>query len=111
MNLPNAGQARVDREKITEYLLSEDHADGRSKAAFFQRFGFHPDLWAVLAEALQRHGQANPVIAVVESPYGTRYIVDGEMETPDRRNARVRTVWIVEQGTAAPRLVTAYPIG
>lgn len=111
MNLPNAEHARVDRDKITDYLLSEEHPDGRSKAFFFQRFGFHIDLWAVFADALRRHGLANPVTVVCEATYGTRYVVEGEVETPDGRNPRVRTVWIVERGTTVPRLVTAYPVG
>ncbi len=44
MNLPDAGQATVDRGKITKYLLSEEHPAGRSKAFFFRHFGSHPDL-------------------------------------------------------------------
>jgi hypothetical protein len=43
VKLPNADQARVEREKITEYLLSTSHPDGRSKAEFFSRFGFRVD--------------------------------------------------------------------
>jgi hypothetical protein len=31
MKLPNAERARVDREKITDYLLSPVHPDGSSK--------------------------------------------------------------------------------
>ena len=34
---------------------------------------------------------------VVESEYGTRYSVDGLLETPDSRNPYVRTVWIIEK--------------
>lgn len=43
MKLPNAAAARVDFEKLTEYLLSETHPIGRTKAAFFQRLGFARD--------------------------------------------------------------------
>ena len=38
MRLPNAAEAQVDSEKITGYLLSANHPDGRSKAEFFARF-------------------------------------------------------------------------
>jgi hypothetical protein len=32
-----------------------------------------------------------------------------QIETPGGRMPAVRTVWIVDHGTTAPRLVTAYP--
>ncbi len=109
MMLPNAGEARVDREKVVEYLLSPSHPDGRSKAAFFVRFGFRVAEWKALAEALRETGISNPVTREVESAYGRRYTVDGPLRAPDGRSPMVRTVWIVEPETA-PRLVTAYPL-
>ena len=48
MKLPNASVARVDFEKLTEYLLSETHPIGRSKAAVFRRLGFSRDQPEVL---------------------------------------------------------------
>ena len=44
--------------------------------------------------------------------YGKRYRVDGTIESPDNRQPRpkVRTVWILEAGTEAPRLITAHPV-
>lgn len=107
--LPNAPEARVEREKVVEYLLSLSHPDGRSKAAFFMRYGFSVEEWKTLAESLCEVGISNPVTGQVESIHGRRYTVDGRLRTPDGRMPMVRTVWIVEPGTA-PRLVTAYPL-
>jgi hypothetical protein len=47
----------------------------------------------------------------VESPYGEKYVVEGllESQTEANRGRIVRTVWIIERGLDAPRLVTAYP--
>ena len=109
MQLPNAAQARVDREKITEYLLCASHPDGRSKAEFFARFGFRVDDWGLLAEALRVHGRRHSVVEQVDSPFGTRYTVDGPLQTPDGRNPSVRTVWMIERGGSIPRLITAHP--
>ncbi len=67
MLLPNADQAVVEKAKITEYLLSLDHPDGRSKAEFFARFGFRRQHWEVLAEALRAHGAAYPVARAAAS--------------------------------------------
>ncbi len=110
MKLPNAGQAHVDETKIVDYLLSESHSDGRSKAAFFFSFGFDRTRWRELAAALRSHGAANEIASIQTSDYGTRYMVDGIIKTPDGRNPRIRTVWIVDNVNDEPRLVTAHPL-
>ena len=109
MRLPDAARARVDRTKVVDYLLSTTHPGGRSKAEFFTSFGFHLDDWQVLARSLAQHGKSNLVVSVLESEWGKRYSVDGELQTPDGRTPYVRTVWIVESGDTAPRLITAFP--
>ena len=107
--LPNALQAQVTREKIVDYLLCVEHPDGGSKARFFQRFGFSLENWAALAEALRKHCLENKTVNTVESPFGCRYIVEGKLMSPDGRNPRVRTIWIIEKGESVPRLITAHP--
>jgi hypothetical protein len=109
MRLPNGDHARVDQKKITEYLLNESHPDGWGKAKFFRAHGFNQETWQVLADALARHGRQNPVTGSMESPFGTRYSVVGPLEAPSGRRPMLVTVWIVEKGSDAPRLVTAYP--
>lgn len=64
----------------------------------------------MMAEALKQQGRSNPVVTEVASPYGTRYSVDGELETPSGRWPRVRTVWIRETNSDELRLITAHPI-
>jgi len=110
MKLPNAENARVDREKITEYLLCESHPDGAGKAEFFGKFGFKVAEWHVLAEELRIHGQRHSVHKSVESEYGTRYSIDGEIRTPCGRCPKIRSVWIVNKGSSRPRLITAHPV-
>ena len=61
MKLPNAHQARVQPEKITRYLLSEDPSEGGGKPNFFAGFGFRPDNWRELADALLAVGGAYEV--------------------------------------------------
>lgn len=110
MKLPNADQAVVDRRKIMDYLLSSRHPDGRSKAAFFTGFGFRTTHWETFAKALRAHGESGTVTGLTESAYGVRYSVDGVLKTPDRRNPRVRTIWVIASGDDEPRLVTAHPL-
>jgi hypothetical protein len=108
--IPDRALARVDRTKLVDYLLSPTHADGRTKAEFFTRFGFRADRWQDLAEALRALGATNPISGVVESAHGLRYTVDGTMRAPDGRAPWVRTVWIVERGSMTARLITAHPL-
>jgi hypothetical protein len=108
MELLITQRLRVDEAKIVGYLLS--HSNGHGKAAFFLRFGFLPGAWIAMAEALKQQALSNPVVTAVDSPYGTRYSVDGELQTPSGRLPRVRTVWMLESDSDEFRLITAYPI-
>ena len=110
MRIPNADKLRIDETKIKDYLLNTSHPDGSSKAVFFMRFGFNLENWQGLSRALKNHAAANEVASTVESDYGIRYSIDGKLETPDKRNPMVRTVWIIEKGDMAPRLITVHPV-
>jgi hypothetical protein len=110
MKLPNAENALVEREKIADYLLSLAHRYGASKARFLMEFGFRADAWETLAAALREHGQRHEVQRIRQTPFGPRYEVEGELRTPDGRNPSIRTVWQLDQGQIAPRLITAYPL-
>jgi hypothetical protein len=111
MKLPNASNARVEKEKIIDYLLNAQHPYGSGKASFFNRFGFTAEQWESFAEGLRQQGSSHPVSRVTETVFGPRYAVDGEIVTPDGRNPNIRTVWQMDHGELAPRLITAYPIG
>ena len=109
LRLPNAHLARIDREKITAYLLSSVNPRGRAKAGFFLSFGFSVAHWEELAAALRRQAASHAVARVLETAYGPRYHVDGEIETPDGRHPLVRTVWQIDLGGDYPRFITAHP--
>ena len=108
MLLPNAEHASVEREKISGYLLSTTNPRGRSKALFFSRFGFELESWEDPAEAFKLQVKTHEVVRPVETPYGSRYYVDGIIDTPEGRNPLVRTVRQFDQGTNYPRLITAH---
>jgi len=110
MRLPNRELARVEREKITDYLLNPAHRYGASKARFFTAFGFRAEAWETLATALRQHGEQHEVARTEDTPFGPRYEVEGAIRTPDGRAPRLRTVWQWDEGEIAPRLITAYPL-
>jgi len=110
MRLPHADLAVVQRAKVCDYLLNPAHRYGESKARFFAEFGFRAEAWEELALALREHGRQNEVSRVRETGFGPRYEVEGELTAPDGRRPRVCTVWQVDKGQMAPRLITAYPL-
>jgi hypothetical protein len=107
--LPNAEKAIIQAEKITRYLLDFDHEDGKTKAAFFVRFGFDPNDWQVLEQAILQHALENPVVAQTETAFGIKYTVEGGLNCPDGRKPGVRTTWQIDKGKDVPRLITAHP--
>lgn len=108
--LPEATDLVVGEAKITGYLLSVVHSQGRYKAAFFRSFGFAPERWTELRDALRRHATDHVASGVQDTPFGTRYTVDGPLASPDGRNPLVRSVWFRATGERIVRLVTAYPL-
>jgi len=109
MELPNKSRAQVPLEKVTDYLLSETHAVGKSKARYFRSYGFNHETARNLAQGLLEIAQKVQVNSSEKSPYGKKYIMDGELETPNGDMIQVRTIWIIENDTEIPRFVTAYP--
>jgi uncharacterized protein DUF6883 len=108
MKLPDYNSAVFPQAKITEYLLSSVHCERRSKAAFFIRYGFSVEWWEDLAMTLRRHAAEHDVVRIEDSPFGTRYIVEGILAAPDGRAPLIRSVWFIEIGERVPRFVTAY---
>ena len=108
--LPNRHLATIDETKIRFYLLSDTHPAGRTKAAFFRRFGFRVSSPQILHEALLAHSRDAEIASFSETEFGQKYIVEGQLNTPDGRNPQIRTVWFVSGHSNIPRLVTAYPV-
>lgn len=110
MKLPGLDQADVPESKLVDYLLSPTHSLGRSKARFFNQFGFTREEWLELAEALMQHAADHGVTEIEETLFGKKYIVDGTLLALDGRVPVIRVVWFVEKDDLIPRFVTAYPI-
>ena len=110
MEFPNREKAYIPISKLRDYLLSETHLVGKAKARFWRAVGLDKTNMDVLRQSLidiARHGE---VREVTTSPYGTKYMVEGSIQTPLGKAVRVRTVWIIDRGQDRPRFVTAYPV-
>jgi hypothetical protein len=110
MKLPNIERAFIRPEKITQYLLSENHSVGQYKARFFLGFGFSLPSWQQLETALLQQASQYEVAQMEATPFGVSYAIDGSLPTPDGRNPQVRTVWFIETGQTAPYFITAHPL-
>lgn len=110
MILPFVEQVLVERRKVVEYLLNPLHPEGATKARFFLAAGFNIEDWQDLAKPLCGLAERFPISSGLHTGHGWKYIVDGDLLAPTGRVLRVRTVWIVESGSTAPRLITAYPV-
>lgn len=108
MKMPNYRNASVEKSKITDYLLSTTHSKGRIKARLFIKFGFSSDKYELLIDALKKHAY-NEYKEKDDSKYGVSYVIEANLETPNKRTLLIRSVWLIEPGELAPRFVTAYP--
>ena len=107
--LPNHQQAYIPKSKLKKYLLSETHAVGKAKAKYFRSLGYTEANADELSNALLMIAKSNEIKQEVSAPYGTKYIIEGEIFTSIGATVRVITVWVVELSDERPRFVTAYP--
>ena len=109
MRLPQRESAWVHPSKLTDYLLSETHEEGAGKASFLRGVGFDESNVGALEEGLLSIAYTEEVARTETTPYGTKYVIYGRMGTPTGEAIDLLTVWMIDTGQEAPRLVTAYP--
>lgn len=109
MKLPHRQNAYIPKSKLINYLLSEAHPVGRSKAKIFRGIGFNETNVAMLSEMLLKIAQSQEVREIKNLDFGTNYVLDGILQVGESSIA-LRTIWFLERGSDKPRFVTAYPV-
>lgn len=109
MYLPNADKATVKIAK-KDYLLALEHPIGKSKAEFFTKVGFQKAKWKEFTSALLSLAQNNIVKNTENTHFGTKYIVEGNINAPNGNQYYIKTVWMIERQEDYAYLITAYPI-
>jgi len=106
--IPNYELAYCEGPKLRDFILTPEHEDNQGRAVVFFALGYSKERWQDLADDLC--SQLLPHIEAIEVPdiYGRRFIVEGPLEGPTG-TAIIRTVWLIDTGRDAPRLITAYP--
>jgi Domain of unknown function (DUF6883) len=110
LEFPNRENAYVPLSKLKEYLLSETHSVGKSKAKLLRSFGFSEMNIDMLMRGLISIAHSGEVKEVLSSPHGVKYVIDGSLKTPAGGSIKMRTIWIIDKDQARPRFVTAYPV-
>jgi hypothetical protein len=110
MKLPGNQDAVVQDGKLAAYLLSDTHPVGKAKAKYFRSLGYSIANADQLKDDLIAITTSNEITETIDTPFGTKYVVDGNIISPTGIRAMVRTIWVFERGGVCPHLVTAYPI-
>ena len=110
MQLPNAHNAFVDIEKLTNYCLSPDHPRGKHKARVFESAcGFTRANAELLQQWLLEAAEKGDAVETESDAFGRRYVIEYDVEGPTQK-ARIRTAWIVRREETFPRFVTAHVV-
>lgn len=110
MLLPNANRAIIKEEKIVDYVLNFDHFEGRNKARVFSSvLGLKKENADYLINAIRHAILINKAVQQSESVFGMRYSVDFDLIF-EKKIARVRTGWLIENGDDIPKLITCFII-
>ena len=108
MELPNRHLAHVPEAKITRYLLDLNHPYGWGKAQEFRKRGYNESNVDAMSRDLIAIVQSQPVTVIKENAYGLKYEMHGIIHPPIGGDLLVITVWMIDHGGNAPKLVTAY---
>ncbi|MBL4825487.1 MAG: hypothetical protein MK515_01265 [SAR324 cluster bacterium] len=91
-------------------MLNDFHQVGQSKSQYFQSVGFSVSRHFQLKAELLRLAKTGKVSSVIPNPHGVKYVVDGNIHSPQGKMIKLRSIWIIEIDQSFPRLVTAYPL-
>ena len=110
MRLPHREAAVIDRNKLVMYCLNSHHPRGKHKARVFNKYlGITADDAEALIAEIERIIHEQPCQKGYQDEWGTRYTVDFVCWR-GRRQAVVRTCWIVMHREGFPRLTSCYVI-
>lgn len=107
----SAKDAIIPPEKLSRYVLSLTHPDGRAKAQYLARLGYSEGDGTRLEADLREQHLSLEALPGKPSPYGQKYEILGSLTGPNAASTWVRTVWIIRTGESVPRFVTLVPEG
>jgi hypothetical protein len=109
MKLPNADNAIIAQDKLVQCLLNTTHRKGGSKAKLLLAMGYTPENCQQLEADIRSQHLPADIAESEQSDYGARYDIVAPLTGPAGRTVVFRSVWQIDVGTEAPRLITMYP--
>jgi Domain of unknown function (DUF6883) len=98
--------AELDSRKITDYVMNPDHPRGREKyRVIHSATGLDRGDAALIEEQIRDGLRAGTPVTGKSDQFGQRWTVDMPLSGPSG-TITVRTAWIVDLGSAEPRLIT-----
>lgn len=107
--LPNFKQAVIPESKVSGYALNFEHESGKNKAIAFEKaLGYTINNKDALLEEVRLGLRKYKASARAKTKYGQPYEVAMIIKGANGRYAKVKTGWIIDNGTVFPRLTTIY---
>ena len=107
--IPNAARATIAADKLTAYLLNPSHKRGGAKARLLLSLGYRTDAHEALESDLRTQHLSLDPTRTSKNSYGVAYEIEGPIRTPGGRIVRFVSIWQIDTGSDAPRLITMYP--
>lgn len=107
--LPAYERAVIDDNKLTGYALNKKHPSGKHKAVAFEKYlGYTIDNKEELVEQVRQNLSRYKCSTREATQYGQPFEVPMIVKGANGRYARVKTGWIIDKGSTAPRLTSIY---
>jgi Domain of unknown function (DUF6883) len=107
MKLPFLDSIIIEESKLSDYLLNPNHPDGGVKAKFLIEKKFDKDSFKT---AHTKQAEGEDVKEIKKTEFGTKYIIESEIKSPDGKSFSLRSVWIVYLSEKFVKFITAYPV-
>lgn len=99
----------IPSSKLTRYALDPSAPYGRHKAILFEKvLGFTQENYLDLVFQLETKALENEAVFRSEDRFGKHYTVDLLIEGTEGRQATVRTIWLITEGSTEANLTTLY---
>lgn len=107
--LPDYKQAQIPDSKIVGYALNRNHPVGVNKAiAFEKHLGYNLSNSDKLIDEIRKGLARYKASARAQTKYGQPYEVSMVLKGANGQYAKVKSGWIVDEGSNFPRMTTVY---
>ena len=107
--LPNYRKAIMPDEKFVDYALNKKHPTGKHKAIAFEKYlGYNINNKDILVEEIRKGLTQNISKKRPDTEHGKPYEVRMLISGANGKKAHIKTGWIFDKDSDAPRLTSVY---